>query len=172
MHAEPIPVPLRDRTGATISYAVLSVEDAHLAEYRWYLDSDPSRGQSKLYARRNVKRDGRLVALYLHREVVGLQVADPRQCDHINGITLDCRRANLRIVTHAENGQNLHKPRVGSSSRFRGVTWDKARGKWLAAGTLNGRRRHIGRFDSEEEAGVAAAEWRREHMPFSREAAA
>jgi hypothetical protein len=71
---------------------------------------------------------------------------------------------------HAENAQNRRK-RAGTSSRYRGVTWVKARGKWQAQVTLNGRRLNLGRFDSEDEAGAVVAAWRREHMPFSVEAA-
>lgn len=169
MHDEPIPVPLRDRTGTIIGFAVLDQADEHLATHRWYMDSDPGRALGKAYARRNVQRDGRTIAIYLHREVVGLQPGDPRQCDHINGITLDCRRANLRILTHAQNGQNLRK-RTNTTSRFRGVTWDKSREKWMATGALpGGRRRTLGRFDSEEEAGAVAAAWRAERLPFSEE---
>lgn len=146
-----IPVPLRDRTGAVIAFAVLDATDAH----RWYLD--------KGYARR-------WPGIYLHREVMGIGSDDGRYVDHVNGLPLDNRRANLRLTTIAENAQNLRRRAAPKSSRYRGVTWDKSRSKWMASGTLNGRRTTIGRFDSEDEAGAYAAAWRARHMPFAREA--
>jgi hypothetical protein len=166
-----IPVPLRNRNGVTIAYAVLDVEDAHLAEYRWYLDSDPGRRLEKLYARRNVDvGDGKRRGSYLHREVLGLAPGDRRQVDHENGLTLDCRRANLRIATHSENGQNRRNLRSATLSRHRGVTWNKQKRKWVAHATLGGKYRFLGYFADEDEAGRVAADWRREHMPFSSEA--
>jgi hypothetical protein len=41
----------------------------------------------------------------------------------------------------------------------------------MATAMLNGKHRTIGRFDSEIEAAQAAAAFRREHMPYSEEAA-
>ena len=41
------------------------------------------------------------------------------------------------------------------SSQCKGVSWDKANGKWMAAITVEGRLRHLGRFKEEAEA-VAA----------------
>jgi hypothetical protein len=163
LNAEAIPVPLRDRTGTVIAFAVLDAEDAYLADRRWYLD--------KGYARCQVRREGRLIPVYLHREVMGVGSGDARYVDHINGLPLDCRRANLRFTTIAENAQNLRRRCAPTSSRFRGVTWDKSRQKWMATAMLNGRRKTLGRFNDEEEAADVAAAWRAEHMPFSEEAA-
>lgn len=42
----------------------------------------------------------------------------------------------------------------------------------MATAMLEGKRKTIGRFDTEDEAGAAASAWRREHMPYSEEAAA
>lgn len=103
----------------------------------------------------------------LHRWILGLVVGDIRQGDHINRDKLDNRRANLRIVTPAENGQNT-KPRTALSgrptrSRFRGVSRDAA-GRWIAYGQLHGRRHHVGAFDTEQQAAAAARAWRAAHM--------
>jgi hypothetical protein len=104
--------------------------------------------------------------LELHRLLMGLEFGDPRQVDHKNHNRLDNRRFNLEVVTQAQNQQNF--PAMGGS-RFRGVSWDSRRGKWVVRGRLQGRPRRIGYFDLEEEAGRAAAEWRAINMPFSEE---
>jgi hypothetical protein len=64
--------------------------------------------------------------------------------DHRNGNGLDNRRANLRPATHAQNQRN-QRPRIVSTSEFKGVSWDSHRLKWHARIA----RRHLGRFDDE-----------------------
>ena len=49
--------------------------------------------------------------------------------DHVNGNTLDNRRENLRICTPSESNANLSK-RVGCSSKYKGISFDKERDKW------------------------------------------
>lgn len=159
-------IPLRNRAGQTVAYAVVDDEDVVLlADRRWSLH----RSDTKSYAINGAGAyKGQPKRVFMHRVIVGLQRGDVRCVDHVNGDTLDNRRENLRIVSPAENAQNQG---ARGGSRFRGVSFDKSRGRWLASATLDGKRTTIGRFDTEEEAGVAAAAWRFEHMPYSREAA-
>lgn len=105
--------------------------------------------------------------VYMHRLIMGLKRGDGLQVDHINGDGLDNRRVNLRVVTHAQNQQN-QTPQVGCSSRYRGVVWHKARGKWWARCKHQGRQYSAGYFADEDEAGQAAADIRRRILPFSR----
>ena len=100
---------------------------------------------------------------YLHRRVMG----SPNELvvDHVNGDKLDNRRCNLRVVRHAENLQN-RGPNQSGTSRFRGVTLIRT-GKWLAQAKLNGQYHYLGLWNTEEEAGAAAAAFRAKHMPFS-----
>lgn len=74
--------------------------------------------------------------------------------DHINGDGLDNRRENLRIVTRSGNCQNVRGTKAASG--YRGVTFDKRRGKWLAWCGYQNRLINIGRFDSAEAANEAA----------------
>lgn len=106
----------------------------------------------------------------MHRLLCGLAPDDPRVVDHINGDPLDNRRANLRVCTPAENGQN-HPSRPGTS-RFRGVSWNARLKKWVAQGKLNGKVHYLGIFDDELAAARVAAEWRKEHLPFTVESRA
>lgn len=76
------------------------------------------------------------------------------QVDHINGDGLDNRRANLRACTQFQNQQNKRSV-AGSSSAFKGVSWDKALHRWQARIRPFGRLTNIGLFDSELEAAKA-----------------
>lgn len=72
--------------------------------------------------------------------------------DHINGIRSDNRIANLRDVSRAENIQNTRAAKSNSTSGLLGVTFDRARNKWAAAITTDGKITHLGRFDEKHEA--------------------
>lgn len=102
----------------------------------------------------------------MHRLLMGLAKGDPRTVDHINRDRLDNRRSNLRVVLSHENYQNVAS-RPGSTSAFRGVSWDKAKGKWRADVTLNGKNHYLGAFAVEELAAEVAASFRLAHMPFA-----
>lgn len=52
--------------------------------------------------------------------------------DHINGDKRDNRRANLRVVTFAENVQNRTRLPANNTSGIRGIVWDRNRSKWIA----------------------------------------
>lgn len=105
--------------------------------------------------------------VYLHRLILGLRPGDGLEGDHINRDKLDCRRSNLRVVTHAENMQNLAAIGRGGTSEHRGVSFDASRGRWRATCRIGRRQHAIGRFATEPEAVEAVVAFRREHMPFS-----
>ena len=71
------------------------------------------------------------------------------QTDHINGNKLDNRCSNLRLATARQNSQN-RKLRSDNSTGFKGVynRW----GKYRAAIRINGKLKHLGIFDTPEEA--------------------
>jgi hypothetical protein len=134
--------------------AIVSPEDyERLAKYKWH----SARHGRSIYAQHGTgsaksgRRRGYLVMM--HREVMGVE--DARYVDHANHNGLDNRRSNLRIATWAENCWNKRKPIGRSSSRFKGVMWDKRRGTWHAMIGHNGRKIFIGYFDDEEEAAKA-----------------
>lgn len=165
---EPRRLPLCDAEGAVVAYALVDAEDhARFCGHRWSLKRDSTgRAYAVRAEAREASRRGRPTKVYLHREVVGLPPRDRRHVDHISRDTLDDRKVNLRLCTHAQNRQNTSGWR-NASSRFRGVSYDKARGKWKAQAMLAGKNRLIGRYDTEQEAATAARDWRAEHMPFA-----
>jgi hypothetical protein len=74
--------------------------------------------------------------------------------DHINGNTMDNRRSNLRLATQSQNQMNRGSCR-GSSSRYKGVSHHKLTDKFTAQIRVDGKKRHLGLFVSEEEAARA-----------------
>lgn len=74
--------------------------------------------------------------------------------DHKNHDTLDNRRENLRVATYAQNIMNTHSSK-GSSSEYKGVCWDKSKGKWAVHIGFNYKKIFIGYFDEEKEAALA-----------------
>lgn len=155
-------MPLRTKDGSVRAYALIDDEDAVLAQYRWSLDS-------KGYAARTLPRGvGERRRELLHRVVLGLSPGDGLECDHVNGNRLNCCRSNLRVVTRHQNMQNFPSQR-GSISRYRGVTWDMNRGKWIAQACINRKKFFLGRFDDEEEAARVAQDFRVANMTHTNE---
>jgi hypothetical protein len=103
--------------------------------------------------------------IYLHRLI--MKPNEDMSVDHINNNPFDNRRSNLRIVTHAQNMQNMsaHK---GSQSGIRGVS--RLRNKWRARLTVNEKEYYLGVFLDKHEAEKAIKEARRKFMPYSKEA--
>ena len=68
--------------------------------------------------------------------------------DHINNNPLDNRLINLQLITHREN---CSKDKKGSS-KYTGVSFYKPLNKWRCRIRINGKLKHIGYFNNEEEA--------------------
>lgn len=77
--------------------------------------------------------------------------------DHKNHNTIDDRIDNLREATGTQNNGNRM---VGSSntSGFKGVCWDKRKGKWMAQIKIQRKCKHVGYFSSPEDAHDAYVE--------------
>jgi len=104
----------------------------------------------------------RITKLMIHNLIMG-RPEEGLEVDHINHIGLDNRKANLRIVTRAQNQQNT-KAKRGSSSQYKGVSYNKrsAANGWacwqvdISKGTGHQRERfYLGRFTCEKEAALA-----------------
>lgn len=150
-------IALRRRDGAPAGCAVVDDADiARVVDYGWCLSAAG-------YVVARVKGGGGRIVL-LHRLLLGLEPGDAREGDHRDGDKLNNRQSNLRIVTHAANGQN--RPGQGGTSRFRGVGLLSS-GRWRARAMVGGVDRHLGTFATEEDAAVAVEAWRREHMPYA-----
>jgi hypothetical protein len=106
----------------------------------------------------------------LHRVVLGVDgiPATAILADHVDGNTLDCRRANLRLATPSQNAMN-RKLRSDNKSGARGVTWDAKHHKWEVRVKVAGKQKFGGRFSRIESAEKAARELREQlHGRFAR----
>lgn len=105
------------------------------------------------YARRNSPDGkGKQRTVLMHRVVL-----DSPECfdvDHINHDTLDNRRSNLRNCTAQQNLANEKMLSVNTSG-YKGVSWHKRIGKWMARLRFKGEDIHIGYFTNAREAAIA-----------------
>lgn len=76
------------------------------------------------------------------------------QIDHVNSDGFDNRWSNLRLATQEENTRNA-KRRSDNTSGFKGVHWRERDKKWNARIWANGKRLHLGSFETAEAAHAA-----------------
>lgn len=88
--------------------------------------------------------------IYAHRLIWKLKTGEePPEIDHINGDPVDNRWENLRAASRAINNRNASRRRDNVS----GVTGVSARGaRWIAQIMDRGQVRHIGIYNTKEEA--------------------
>lgn len=119
-------------------------EDA--SRFSWSLDPEG-------YVYRDLPRNGgKKNRQFLHQFLLGVKPGF--EIDHKDGNPLNNQRENLRHATHAQNCGNSKK-RTETSSRFKGVHWNKAAGKWCVQISITGRRVSLGYFVIEEDAARA-----------------
>ena len=127
-------------------FAIVDAADYEsLSKHKWLANGDEKRG---FYAARRV---GNKLVL-MHRAI--MNPPDGTVVDHINRNSLNNRRCNLRICTQKENLRN-GRPSRRSTSRFKGVYFDKQTRKWIAKIGYNGKTIHLGSFEDEVEAAKA-----------------
>ena len=86
----------------------------------------------------------------MHREVAN--TPDGLVCDHINGDSLDNRKANLRSATYLQNSWNRGKSQRIGYSKYKGVIFYKMRQKWCATICVYGKKIFLGTFEDEIQA--------------------
>lgn len=107
----------------------------------------------KLYVEDCRYEGGRTVHRALHRVLMG--VTDPNLVvDHTDGDGLNNERSNLRVCDRRRNAWNA---RPHGASRYKGVSFHAASGRWRAQIQAFGVRRHLGSFGTELDAAGAYA---------------
>lgn len=106
------------------------------------------------YAMRNSKTNkyGKRINIYMSREI--MNTPEKLHCDHIDHDTLNNQKYNLRNCEFKDNMKNkrLYK---NSTTLYKGVIFDKESQKYRSRIGLNGKKIHIGRFDSIIDAAMA-----------------
>ncbi len=124
-----------------------------LREYKWHSHNE---GYAVTYVR-DVKT-GRRITLLMHR----LLHPEYDITDHINRDKLDNRDENLREATYSLNNSNKTRQKR-TTSKYRGVYWNKKNNKWQAQIRHNGKKINLGNYNDEEEAGDAYILYRLEN---------
>ena len=131
-------------------YALVDDEDyERLKGFTWWLTSHGY--VSRRYQIGSGHKTRKFVTVYLHREVTGYP--ENLYVDHKNRNKLDNRKSNLRPATNSQNQAN-RKSMSTNTSGFRGVYLDKTRKKWVAEIIIEGKKHHLGRYETKEEAAI------------------
>jgi len=134
---------------------VALVDDADfewLSQWKWYARKNIKKSTTWYAVRQVTVAAGKQTTVQMHRVITG--VPPGAEIDHHDTNGLNNQRFNLRPATHSQNQHNQRK-RLGCSSKFKGVSWDKNARKWKAYITIDGRIHHIGLFESEDDAAAA-----------------
>lgn len=102
-----------------------------------------------LYAQTNIKICGGFKIIKMHQLIM-----KGKGIDHRDGNGLNNQKSNLRFCTNQENMRNRN-PNRNSSSKYKGVGFDKESNNWVAFITVNKIMIKIGRFSIEDEAAKA-----------------
>jgi hypothetical protein len=134
-------------------FAIVDDEDFEwLNQWKWQYDSH-GYATRKLWI---IGGKGKTEKIYLHRLI--MDNPTNKEVDHINRNKLDCRKSNLRLVTHSQN--LLNRPaNSNNTSGYKGVFFDKSRNKWKAMIKINYRSIFLGRFNTAKEASNAYLEF-------------
>lgn len=131
-------------------WALIEVDDAlSIGEHNWAAAWN-NKTQS-FYARRSTRaRNRRCISIGMHSEILGLPSGSVP--DHTNRNTLDNRRhGNLRSASPSQNNWNASM-RSTNTSGYKGVSWNKMRGKWQAQIHKGNKNFHLGYFSTPETA--------------------
>jgi len=101
-----------------------------------------------------LSNNGNGKTIKIHKLVANAFIKNPenKKCvDHINNNKIDNHIHNLRFCTNSENQMNKKK-QSNNSSGFTGVYFKKDKQKWCSHIKINGKFKHLGYFDTIEEA--------------------
>lgn len=125
-------------------FAIINIEDKGIVtQYEW-------RGQverfNSIYP---IAKGNHIPRIFMHSLI--LHDLGKQKPDHINNNPLHNTRNNLRLASNSQNCMNRLKTIFKSSSKYKGVTFNKRTRKWL----VRIKQIYIGLFDDEKEAAIA-----------------
>lgn len=118
-----------------------------LNKYKWFAN----KLGNTFYAVRTSKKDseGKTKTILMHRVIM----SNPEgfDVDHIDSNGLNNQKKNLRVCTHSENTRNRGVQK-NSTSKLKGVTWNKTGKKWQSQIKVEGKYIYLGIFEDKIEA--------------------
>lgn len=123
----------------------------YLNQWKWHSESGRYAVRKEYYGK---APNGKHLTRWIRMHRLITDAPDKMEVDHINGNGLDNRRSNLRICTHKQNSHNTRK-RKDNRSGYKGVGWHTQHNKWRARIVVDGRQKHLGLFDTPEQAAIA-----------------
>ncbi|MHC4459950.1 MAG: AP2 domain-containing protein [Planctomycetota bacterium] len=132
--------------------AIVDLEDLpKLSKIRWFAEKHGN----TYYCVTSKNKDTFGKKIYMHHIVkgnppVGMEV------DHCDGNGLNNKKNNIRFCSHKENCQARRKRKTKTSSKYKGVSWDKERKQWMVRIMgIDGKNHWLGRYNSELDAAKA-----------------
>lgn len=136
------PVPLTQGT-----FALVDDKDyERVMKHKWRFGG----GNGHPAAVRTARINGRRTTVLLSHYILATRFP---VIDHADGDPMNNQRCNLRPCTRLQNAKNRKIQK--HSSRYKGVSYFKATGKWQCSIGINGGKKHLGFFDDEREAAYA-----------------
>lgn len=127
-------------------FALVDDEDyGRLIKHRWHAHKNGNR----YYARTTIVTDAGSTKVLMHRMITNAKPTEV--CDHKDLNGLNNQKDNIRNCNRSENGRNVI-PKIGHSSKFKGVHFHKDTGKWVARITVGKKLNYLGLFASEVDA--------------------
>lgn len=103
---------------------------------------------------KNIKRKQKRISMHrlILEKKLKRQLKSWEEVDHINRDGLDNRRSNLRSCDRSKNRSNSAKQNKKTTSKYKGVCWDKKSKKWRSQIGINKKRIYLGFFENEIDA--------------------
>jgi hypothetical protein len=123
-----------------------------VSKYKWHCLANNYAARKFYYE----KKDGKWITKYIRLHQFILNEFN-KEIDHVNGNRLDNRKENLRLCTRSLNNANSIKKtrKGGTTSKYKGVTWNKNASKWMVQAKLDNIGYYLGLFTDEIEAAKA-----------------
>lgn len=131
--------------GKVVSFYIDSNEYEKVSRLTWRI----SQKRQKYYVITGSAKKGTMI--YLHSYIYGPH-DDDMEIDHIDGNSLNNRRANLHVVTRQENIDNQIATRIDNTIGIRGISFDKRNRKYTVDFNYHGVRYYTKQWNTIEEA--------------------
>ena len=134
-------------------------DEKKLEGYIWHVEKYKDKYGFRFYARafkyyKSENGKYKRKSFRMHRLILDVENDKTILVDHVDRNGLNNTRENLRICDSSQNQANKLSF-VNSSSKYKGVSWNKRENRWKVAITIYGKKYNLGSFTDESEAAKA-----------------